>query len=715
MFLTGTLIAAGTLFVGGKVLHKQRHQQKRLVDRLLPLNMRSEQKIISRSSSSFGQIQADIQRFTGNRLGGIRPKRHQVDSSALAEVETSNDERVLNRNIMLSAALMGLTAIGSLGYPLLTLISVPGLIYLTISDIQSTYRAFLERRNRATALVESILAIGILVFRYFFLDALYLFSLFLNNHLLNKTKNNFKLSVVNIFGEQPQFVQVLQDNSEVRIPFDALQVGQTVLVHAGELIPIDGTITDGMASIDQHILTGEAQPAEKGVGDSVFASTTVLAGRICVQVNEMGSETIAAKIAELLSRTADHKMFLQLQGEVIAERGAQLTLALGAVTWPLFGSMSTLAVLSCFFGYDMKLAGPLSVLNYLHIASKSGVLVKDGRALESLKEVDTVVFDKTGTLTLGQLHVAAIHSCRCLTDNELLGYAATAEYKQTHPIALAILHEAERRQLTLQPVHRTSIEVGYGLSVKIENQLIRVGSNRFMAAEGLVIPVEQQEVQAQCHENGYSLVYVAINNQVEGAIELHATIRSEAKEVIRTLQELNLNVYIISGDNEKPTQQLADELGIEQYFAEILPKNKADIIDQLQQEGRVVCFVGDGINDAIALKQANVSVSLRGASTIATDTAQIILMDESLARLLFLFEQAKELDTNMRNSLVVSIVPGVFCLGGIYFLHFGFLTASLLGYCGVMGCVMNAMWPRIKYEWSEFLMNSPISEEEEKE
>ena len=255
----------------------------------------------------------------------------------------------------------------------------------------------------------------------------------------------------------------------------------------------------------------------------------------------------------------------------------------------------------------------------------------------------------------------------------------------------------------LANVRNTSVEVGYGLSVKIENQLIRVGSDRFMAVEGLVIPVELQDVQAQCHQNGYSLVYVAINNQVEGAIELHATIRSEAKQVIRTLQELNLKVYIISGDNEKPTQQLAHELGIEHYFAEILPKNKADIIDQLQQEGRVVCFVGDGINDAIALKQANVSVSLRGASTIATDTAQIVLMDERLDQLLFLFDQAKELDTNMRNSLVVSIVPGLFSLGGIYFLHFGFLTASLLGYCGVTACVINAMWPRIKYEWREFL------------
>ena len=162
MFLTGTLIVAGTLFVGGKIVHKRR--EKRLVDRLLPLKMQSPsgKKIISRSSSSFSKIQADIQRLTGDRLGGVGPKRQQVDSlSALAEVETSNDERVLNRDIMLSGGLMGLTAIGSLGYPLFTLISVPGLIYLTISDIQSTYQAFLERKNRATALVESILAIGI--------------------------------------------------------------------------------------------------------------------------------------------------------------------------------------------------------------------------------------------------------------------------------------------------------------------------------------------------------------------------------------------------------------------------------------------------------------------------------------------------------------------------------------------------------------------------
>lgn len=692
MFLTGALIAGGTLFVGWKRLN--RPYKKKPSDDQSNSEEQSKNEFISNFSSD--KMQMAIQWFTDN-------KRGETNRSDKVETDAENDELALDRNIALSAGLMGLTAIGSLGYPVLTLISVPGLIYLSVPAIEHSSNELFDNKKIGTALVESILAIGMLAFRYFFLNSLFFFLFFQSRKLVNKTQDNSKSSLIDIFSEQPQFVQVLQGNIEVRTSFDALQIGQIVVVHAGEIIPIDGTITDGMASIDQHMLTGEAQPAEKSVGDSVFASTTVLAGSICIQVNNMGSETIAAKIGELLNRTADYKMFLELQGEVIAERGALLTLALSAATLPVFGSMSALAVLCCFFGYDMKIAGPLSVLNFLEITSKNSILVKDGRALESLKDVDTVVFDKTGTLTLGKMHVTAIHSCRRLTDNELLTYAATAEYKQTHPIALAILHEAEVRQLTLQSIHDASYEVGYGLRVKTENHLIRVGSDRFMTGEKLVIPFELQEVQAQCHENGYSLVYVAINDQVEGAIELHATVRPEAKEVIHTLQKLNLDTYIISGDNEKPTQQLAHELGIEHYFAEILPKNKADIIDQLQQEGRVVCFVGDGINDAIALKKADVSVSLHGASTIATDTAQIILMNENLHQLIFLLDQAKELHANMKGNLVASTVPGIICLGGIYFLNFGLLTVCLLGYSGMMVCVGNAMLPRVKYEWKEYL------------
>ena len=229
-----------------------------------------------------------------------------------------------------------------------------------------------------------------------------------------------------------------------------------------------------------------------------------------------------------------------------------------------------------------------------------------------------------------------------MSENELLTFAAAAEllcplgYKQTHPIALAIRQEASNRELNLPSVHESEVEVGYGLKVRVDfrangEKLIRIGSGRFMEMEGIGLPAGYEKMEEESHAQGHSLVYVAINDQLGGAIELVPTIRPEAKAIITSLRQRNISIVIISGDHEKPTQKLAEELGIDNYFAETLPENKASLIANLQEEGRKVCFVGDGINDGVALKKANVSISLRGASTVATDTAGIILMDGRFA------------------------------------------------------------------------------------
>ncbi|MDM8568134.1 HAD-IC family P-type ATPase, partial [Thiotrichales bacterium HSG1] len=370
-----------------------------------------------------------------------------------------------------------------------------------------------------------------------------------------------------------------------------------------------------------------------------------------------------------------------------------------AVTLPILGVMSALATLNAGFGYQMRITAPLSMLNFLTIASKSGVLIKDGRSLELLSQVDTVVFDKTGTLTEEQPHVGKVHCCIDIEENELLTYAAAAEYKQTHPIALAILSETKQRKLNITSVTQAKYEVGYGIKVLVKAKIIRVGSIRFMKMEGIPIPLEMKALQEETHEQGHSLVFVALNDQLAGAIELYPTIRPEAKQIIAQLKQRGLSMYIISGDHEQPTQKLAQKLGIDNYFAETLPEDKANLIEQLQQEGKVVCFVGDGINDSIALKKSQVSISLRGASTVATDTAAIILMDSHLNQLDHLFDIAQEFKINMRNNLNLSIIPGFICLGGVFFLNFGIVTTILLYDAGLLVGVWNAMslTPAVRY------------------
>ena len=309
---------------------------------------------------------------------------------------------------------------------------------------------------------------------------------------------------------------------------------------------------------------------------------------------------------------------------------------------------------------------------------------------------------KTGTLTVEQPTVSQIFSCSDNSASQLLTYAAAAEYRQTHPIAKAILQEAESRQLDVPHIDHTHYEVGYGINVNltfdddVNARMIRVGSERFIQMCGITIPPEIKKEQARCQQYGHSLVYVAIDEQLGGAIELVPTVRPEVKEVIRALRESGKTLYIVSGDHEAPTRRLAQELGIDHYFAKTLPENKAELVKQLQEEGRSVCFIGDGINDAMALKQANVSISRRGATTIATDTAGIVLMDGSLSQLVDLFELAQEFNHSLDRTFMLSVVPELMGIGWVFLFHWGPVTVVLYRVALWLPILGNVMLPLYK-------------------
>jgi Cu2+-exporting ATPase len=448
-----------------------------------------------------------------------------------------------------------------------------------------------------------------------------------------------------------------------------------------------------MATVDQHRLTGEARPVEKGIGDPVFAATLLVRGRLAVQVEKAGQATLAVQIAEILNQTTAHHLQVEERGLALAEKSVLPAVLLSVAALPLRGFRSAVAVLSAMPGVDMYFAGPLALLNALHLAAEHGILIKDGRSLELLHTIDTVVFDKTGTLTLEQPEVAEIHALGAFSADEILGYAAAAEHRQSHPIAQAILLAAQQRQLTIPDESETRYEVGYGVEVRLAGDLVQVGSERFMTNEGISVPATLHPMQQRCGEFGHSLVYVAVNRTLAGAIELQPTLRPEAQRVVTALQKQGLSLYILSGDQIEPTRHLAERLGIEQYFANVLPTEKARFVTDLQVQGRKVCFVGDGINDAIALKQAQVSISLRGATTIATDTAQIVLMEQSLGQLPRLFELAHRLERNLLTSFGLSVGTGAVIVGGALGFQMGIGAAVGFGAGALLLIVGNAMLP----------------------
>jgi len=604
----------------------------------------------------------------------------------------------IERDFAVGATALGIAVVGSLFYPPLSLLSIPGLLYSVRHMFQNSYQTLRQEGKVHVNTLSSITVVTCLFGGYIVAAAMTGFFYTFSQKLLLQVKNDSKQSLVNIFRQSSRTAWVVVNGVEVQVPIQNVKRGDLVVINAGELIPVDGVIRQGMASVDQQMLTGEAQPVEKSVGDSVFALTLLLAGQITVAVEHAGKETTAAQIGQLLNRTTDFKTGVQLRSEGMAQKTVWPTLILSALSLPLLGPMGAVAIITAHFGNRMNAIAGIGILNYFRILSRYGILVKDGRTLELLYQVDTVVFDKTGTLTQEQPTLGAIHTCAGYDEATVLALAAAAEYKQTHPVARAILHAAQARELDLPQIADAAYKVGYGLSVQIDGALVRVGSSRFIEGEGIALPANINQAQSDCNAQGHSLVLVAVDAQVVGAVELLPTVRPEAKAIIQGLRRRKIkSIVIISGDHEAPTRQLAQALGIDRYFAQTLPQDKAAIIEQLQAEGRKICYVGDGINDTIAMKKAQVSVSLRGASTAATDTAQIILMDQSLQQLCRLFDLSKEFAFTLKNSFGLILIPVALGIGGVYFAGFQVVHVLLLKQFFTLISLGNAMWPLQTY------------------
>jgi P-type E1-E2 ATPase len=414
-------------------------------------------------------------------------------------------------------------------------------------------------------------------------------------------------------------------------------------------------------------------------------------------VEKSGSETATAQIAQILNDTAGYKLASQHRGEQLADKAVIPTLALGTLAWATIGSHGAVAALNSDLGTGIRMAAPLGMLSTLALCAQKGILVKDGRALDLLCEVDTVLFDKTGTLTRERPEVGRMIATNGFKPLQILRFAAAAERRFHHPIALAILQKAQELGLRLPSTDTTQYKVGYGIAVGIDGRRVRVGSRRFMEMEGVPLTGEVEAVLDDAHREGHSIVMIAVDSELGGALELRASIRPEVGGIVRGLRERGIkHIAIISGDHEAPTRKLAEELGMDRYFAQVLPADKADYVEQLQKEGRKVCFVGDGINDAIALKKANVSISLRGATSIATDTAHVVFMEQGLGKLCELRDIARDLERNVRNSWIMILVPNIACVVGVFTLGFGIGASVVTNNVAALGALGNGLWPMRK-------------------
>ncbi len=618
----------------------------------------------------------------------------EIIESALENAEHPTKLDKLDLHLPICTASLPLAAVAQFAFPPLLPVAAAVFAYTSIPTFKEARHVLFQEKRLGVDVLDAIVVVGCLGTMSIFPGAVLCWCLGLGKVLVKRTQDNSKKLLLNAFGKQPRYVWLYREGVEVQISMDRLQQGDIIVVNTGEVVPVDGVIVEGMAMIDQHALTGESTPAEKGVGDKVFASTLMVAGKVFVSVEKSGTDTASAKISQILNDSAGYKLSSQHKGERLADKAVIPTLAIGSVGLATMGPFGAVAVLNSDFGTGIRMAAPLAMLSSLALCANKGILVKDGRALELMNEIDTVLFDKTGTLTRERPEVGRIIAANGFSKERILQFAAAAERKFHHPIALAILHKAREMNLDLPAIDDTQYKVGYGITVHVEGHEVRVGSKRFMELEGIELPQEVKDSLETSHLEGHTVVMVSVDGKLGGALELQAAVRPEVREIVAGLRARGIkHLAIISGDHDAPTRKLAESLGMDRYFAQVLPADKADYVEKLQQEGRKVCFVGDGINDSIALKKANVSISLRGASSIATDTAHIVFLEEGLAKLCELRDISRDLDRNVKRSWQLILAPNIACIAGVFTLGFGIMASVVTNNVAALAALGNGMLP----------------------
>jgi len=624
-------------------------------------------------------------------------------------LEISEKEKSANRNRLAYSGLLGVSVVGSFLLPPLLVIVLPLAAILSFPLIKESYQALSQRKKVVLEINDTIAYLGSFALGYYIISSIDGILYYTNRKLLLKSEDQTIQKMVGIMDDLPANVWLVEGDVEIEIPLEQLKPGDVISLNAGQSIPIDGLIAKGIALIDERSLTGESQAVEKTIGDTCLASTLILEGKILIQVEKVGKETVAHQVEQTLLNTLDYRNESVSQGQRLADQTTLPSLALGIISYPFVGFNGSIGILTSGPGYNLRMVSPIIMLNYLSIASQEGILIKDGRVLEEISQIDTVIFDKTGTLTLNELQLKQIHCLNQLTETQILIYAAAAEYRQSHPIAKSILEEAKKLQLELPSVEHAKVELGFGLQVDIGNRLIHIGSLRYMEMKGIPVSAETKDFIKELLSKGNTFVFIAIGQQLEGILELSPTIRPEAKAVINALKAKKIECCIISGDHFLPTEQLALELGITNFHAEVLPEDKAEFVRGFQKQKRKVCFIGDGINDSIALKQADMSISLNGATAIATDIAQVILINESLSQIPFLFELGEQYKETMGRNLMASISISAITVLSVFVLKFGILAGIIANQINTIQGINKAMQPLDWYREAKKRKQSPTN------
>lgn len=524
-----------------------------------------------------------------------------------------------------------------------------------------------------------------------------MFLLKLSGLLEDYTKKRTRNALVHSLAINVDRVWVKNADGEMLIPISQVSQSDQVIVRTGTMIPVDGMISSGDAMVNESSMTGEPLPVHKTTGATVYAGTVVEEGEITVAVRSLGGETRINKIVDLIDQSEALKADVQNKAEQLADSIVPYSFLGAAGIFLLTGNLTrALSVLMVDYSCALKLSTPISVISAMREASTMNIMVKGGKYLEEFALADTIVFDKTGTLTVASPKVVDVIHFAGYTKQDVLRTAACLEEHFPHSVARAIVRKAAEENLKHCEEH-AAVEyvVAHGIATKLHGKRALIGSAHFIFDdEGVPLGDEERAVIEKESEHGRSLIFLAIGDQLAGIICIEDAIRPMAEEVITSLKDLGItNVVMITGDGEATARAVASTIGIDRYYSQVLPEDKAAIINDLKASGRKVIMIGDGVNDTPGLAAADVSVAMKDASDIAQEVADITLLSADLRELIHLRQlSTKLLDRiNTNYQFILGFNTGLLVLGQLGILTPA--TSAVLHNISTMGISAGSMRP----------------------
>jgi Cd2+/Zn2+-exporting ATPase len=540
----------------------------------------------------------------------------------------------------------------------------------------------------------TLAVIGALIIKEYWEAAAVTFLFMLGNYLESKTLEKTRTAIKALLSLAPDIARVIRNGEEIELSPEDVIEGDIVIIRPGEKIPVDGTVTEGSAYVNQAPITGESMPVSKDINDGVFSGTVIESGYLKVRADRVGEDTTFSRILQMVEEAQDKKAKTQKFLEVFSRYYTPSIMILAVIVFIITRDAElslTLLVISC--PGALVISTPVSIVAGIGNGAKQGVLIKGGEIIEKLGTVKVLTFDKTGTLTEGKPKVTNIKSFG-ISEEELLRLASSAEMYSEHPLARAILEEAGSKPIgSLISPDETYMITGQGLRAKLGDKIILVGNRKLMNENGLKIPEDIEEYLKNEESEGQTAVIVADLEKIIGVVSIADTLRKDAGILIKKLKASGIRkAVMLTGDNKRAAAAIAKKIGLDDYYAELLPEDKVSMLNKLQKEFGTTAMVGDGVNDAPALASADLGIAVGGAGAdVAMETADVVLMSNEIKKLSYAIGLSRATVKNMKQNIYFAIIVVGLLLAGVLakvvFLSSGMLVHEL----SVLAVILNAI------------------------